>query len=236
MPKIRPIQKSFSGGEISPRFKSRPDLDIYRKGVSFLHNFTTTPQGSVVKRKGSKFISEISDTLIYGRVFSFRISQFSVFQIVVTEDDITIHDRSGAVLVTTEMVNAGFDDGLTGWNVLTTKVIPSEQNSPNPKVIVINGICTVSSGSGAFVVIGGGVPKDPEDFEVFLNRATTRLSQQVSVTTGTNEHNLKIVIVPGSFDSTGILTDYISIGTTESASDISFTIDPMDSSNVIFTP
>ena len=88
MAKVRPIQKSFSAGEITPRFWSRPDTDTYRKGVAFMENFNSTPQGSMVKRFGFEHISEISDTLEYGRVFSFRVSQSLTYQIVVTEDEI----------------------------------------------------------------------------------------------------------------------------------------------------
>lgn len=230
--KLRPIQKSFQAGEITPKLHSRPDLEVYRQGAKFMENFMTTPYGSAKRRSGFKLNSEVSDSDVDGRIFDFRVEGSNSFIVAITETDITLYNSAGPVPTENIMTNPSFEEGSTGWNVNATKT-NSDPLSEEPRVLFSSGSARVISGNAAYVT-SSGFP-EPTLF-VNLRPCDVELTQQVTVSNGGNIHNLKINIVDGSFDAQGALLDYLSIGTTEGANDIGFTVDPMDSSIAVFTP
>jgi len=56
MPPIRPIQPSFSSGEVSPQIYPRVDLSRYQTSLKKCRNFIVAPQGSVYNRPGTRFV------------------------------------------------------------------------------------------------------------------------------------------------------------------------------------
>jgi hypothetical protein len=52
-----PLQTSFNGGEVSHRLRGQVQLDLYKKALAYCSNWECTPQGSLLKRQGSKFIA-----------------------------------------------------------------------------------------------------------------------------------------------------------------------------------
>ena len=219
-------------GEISPKLRSSPDLEIYNRGVEELTNFETTPFGSVKRRKGSELISTISDVLTYGRIFTFRVEGSESYIISVTEDEITIHDRKGNIPTETQMINPGFNDGGDGWNVNILKD-SADAVDDEPRITFLNGVCKIVSGNAA--VLRFDFDDGPITI-VNIEPCSAELTQQVTVAESGNIHSLKLTIVDTSFLSRSIVTNHLSLGTAEGLSDIPFTIDPLDSNNVIFTP
>lgn len=80
MPRITPIQTSFTAGEISPRLQARFDLDAYYTGAAKLTNFVCLPHGPILKRQGTVFIAEAGGA--NPRLIPFK---FSVTQSIVLE-------------------------------------------------------------------------------------------------------------------------------------------------------
>lgn len=67
MPRVDPIQESFTSGEISPRLWGRPSLEKYRDGLGTCENFLVQPHGPANKRGGTRFVLEVktsADTTI----------------------------------------------------------------------------------------------------------------------------------------------------------------------------
>jgi hypothetical protein len=52
----RPIQTSFTAGELSPRLEGRVDLSQYNNGLHTLENFLILPHGGVTRRPGLKHV------------------------------------------------------------------------------------------------------------------------------------------------------------------------------------
>ena len=236
MGKTRPIQKSFASGEITPRLRSRPDLKFYNQGVEELSNFLTTPFGTITKRNGTKYIDEISDTLIYGRLFTFRIEESNTFVIVVTEDFITIYNKNTAELVAGAnlVLNPSFDNNGDDWNTLIQKASPSIVIQTDPSIAFTGGACTVNSGNAAHIDIDFQFPDGDVTQTVSINASDARLSQNLTAAIPANIHSLELEVL--SFFAAGQVTDFLSIGTTEGASDIPFVVDPLNSSKITFTP
>jgi len=236
MGKLRPIQKSFASGEITPRLRSRVDLKEYHQGVEELRNFITTPYGTIGKRNGTQFIDEVSSTLIYGRLFTFRVEDSETFVVVVTEDKIDVYNTSGPepVAGANLLANPSFDNDGDDWNILAQKASPSIIIQKNPAVTFTGGACTIDSGNAAHIDIDFDFPEGDLTQTVTINASDARLSQEITGATGANLHSLELAVL--AFAAVGQVTDHLSIGTTEGASDISFTVDSMNSSKVTFTP
>lgn len=75
MPEL--IQRSFTGGEISPALRSRADLAKYSTGLGLCQDFIIRPQGGVYSRPGFKFIGEVGQHSRRARLvpFSFNTTQ-----------------------------------------------------------------------------------------------------------------------------------------------------------------
>lgn len=234
MSKLRPLQKSFKSGEITPKLRSRPDKPEYQQGVEVLDNFLTSPYGTAIRRPGSEMIDEVSDTLIDGRIFTFRVEAAESYIIAVTEDELTVYDRNGQLPATpSAIINPSFNDGDLGWNSNLVKQFPLTSITQEPFIGFTNGTCSIASGNAAQVIFSN----DPEPIpSVVLNPSSAELTQQILGVIAGNENTLKLLVANNSFSAIGVLLDYLSIGTTEGASDIPFTVDPLDSATAVFTP
>ena len=127
----RPAFKSFSSGEISPRMGARSDMAMYHTALAKCENFTLTPQGSILMRRGWKFVDELADS--YTRLFTFpralgndiiisisngiiRAFDDDQYYAVAVGSDPNIQIPTEVELVT----NGDFGTGdLTGWGLAT---------------------------------------------------------------------------------------------------------------------
>lgn len=57
MPRIVSLQNAFVGGEISPRLFGRSDIQKYRIAARSLENWILTPQGTLVRRSGTRYVA-----------------------------------------------------------------------------------------------------------------------------------------------------------------------------------
>jgi hypothetical protein len=57
MARVNTIINDFSAGELDPKFRGRPDTDIYHKGCQTLENFIPLSGGNATKRAGTKYIA-----------------------------------------------------------------------------------------------------------------------------------------------------------------------------------
>lgn len=57
MVNTRLIQRSFSGGELSPEMFGRMDSAVYQNGASLMRNFIARPQGPAAKRPGFRWVA-----------------------------------------------------------------------------------------------------------------------------------------------------------------------------------
>ena len=58
MSKFNKIQATFSSGEVSEKVKGRRELKEYHEADETLENFIVQPQGGIVKRPGSQFVTD----------------------------------------------------------------------------------------------------------------------------------------------------------------------------------
>lgn len=74
MANIRTLQRSFSGGEISPEMFGRNDDAKYQSGLARCRNFITKPQGPAENRPGFAFVRAVKDSTEKVRLIPFTYS------------------------------------------------------------------------------------------------------------------------------------------------------------------
>lgn len=74
MANIRILQRSFSGGEISPEMFGRNDDAKYQSGLARCRNFITKPQGPAENRPGFAFVRAVKDSTKKVRLIPFTYS------------------------------------------------------------------------------------------------------------------------------------------------------------------
>jgi len=71
---VRTLQRSFSGGEISPEMFGRNDDAKYQSGLARCRNFITKPQGPAENRPGFAFVRAVKDSTKKVRLIPFTYS------------------------------------------------------------------------------------------------------------------------------------------------------------------
>lgn len=74
MASLRTLQRSFSGGEVSPEMFGRIDDAKYQIGAAKMRNFIPKPQGPVENRPGFAFVREVKDSTKKVRLIPFTYS------------------------------------------------------------------------------------------------------------------------------------------------------------------
>lgn len=82
MPNVRSLQRSFSGGEITPEMFGRIDDAKYQSGLALCRNFVVKPHGPAENRAGFAFVREVRDSTKKTRLLPFT---FSTTQTMIVE-------------------------------------------------------------------------------------------------------------------------------------------------------
>lgn len=82
MANVRSLQKSFSGGEVSPKMLGRIDDAKFQSGAATMRNFIALPQGPAENRSGFSFVRGVKTNSLKTRLIPFT---FSTTQTMVLE-------------------------------------------------------------------------------------------------------------------------------------------------------
>lgn len=82
MPKASPLRSSFNAGELSPLMAGRTDVNKYAAGCETLTNFIPAVQGPAVRRAGTRYVTEVSNSAnrTWLATFEFNTSQAYVLE------------------------------------------------------------------------------------------------------------------------------------------------------------
>jgi hypothetical protein len=102
------IQRSFTGGEISPAMRSRADVSKYMTGLALCQNAFIRSQGGIYSRQGMRFIDEVADSTSRARLIPFSFNTDQTYILVFEDSKIRFVRDGGYVLE---------DDGLTIYEI-----------------------------------------------------------------------------------------------------------------------
>ncbi|MCU9931000.1 hypothetical protein OFL77_27080, partial [Escherichia coli] len=81
MPKVSPIQSSFSTGEVSPLLYGQVEFDNYKSGLKVCLNLLPLIQGPVTRRPGTYFCDEVKDSSKQVRLIRFKYSTQQAYMV-----------------------------------------------------------------------------------------------------------------------------------------------------------
>ena len=104
------IQRSFTGGEISPSLQSRADISKYTTGLAKCDNFIVRAQGSAVNRPGFEHVTEILKESEPGvKLVPFEFNSDDTYMLVFA-DLVMYVIKNGELIHTTTNVNISAED------------------------------------------------------------------------------------------------------------------------------
>ncbi len=118
MPKVSTAFSNFTAGEITPKLYGRTDISKYDNGAETVENFLVQPHGGLMRRPGTRFVSEVKNSANAVRLipFEFNVEQAYVLEFGPTyfriyKDGGQVESGGSAVEVTT-VYTASDLDGL----------------------------------------------------------------------------------------------------------------------------
>jgi len=162
---LRPIQNSFSAGELSPKMWTRTDTQGYRHGLAECLNMVTDSRGPARNRDGMQFIGRhLADT---GRVMTFQVNDTLLYNLLLLDYRMVVTSPVGGISKQQVLLDPFFQSGMTHWEAYVSGrafvsfepglVVLRTRNSAS--VAAVRQQFTVEAGSVDFGVIADGDPK-----------------------------------------------------------------------------
>src|SRR5689334_1929355 len=112
---IRPLQPTFSGGEVSPPIYARVDIAKYKTSLRRCRNFIVQPHGGAANRPGTRFVAEVKDSTKETIVQEFIFNEEQTYILELGEEYIRFYTNGARVSVTAS--------DFASWSAATTYVI-----------------------------------------------------------------------------------------------------------------
>lgn len=91
-------QHGFNYGRLGPLIRTRSDIKYYTKGCKTLKNYSPTPQGPAIKRKGTNFVAEVKDSSKFVRLVKFIFSEIDSYVLEFGDNYIRFYQTESQVL------------------------------------------------------------------------------------------------------------------------------------------
>ena len=98
MSNIKTLQRSFSGGEVSPEMFGRIDDVKYQSGAAKMRNFIAKPQGPAANRPGFQFVRAVKDSTKKVRLIPFTYSTTQTMVIEMGAGYFRFHTQGSTVM------------------------------------------------------------------------------------------------------------------------------------------
>ncbi|MDD3884559.1 MAG: hypothetical protein PHW66_06440 [Gallionella sp.] len=95
---IRNLQRSFTGGEVSPEMLGRIDDAKYQSGLALCRNFVTKPQGPAENRAGFKYVNAVKTPANKVRLIPFTFSTTQTMVLEMGAGYFRFHTQGGTLL------------------------------------------------------------------------------------------------------------------------------------------
>ena len=120
---INPFLSSINSGEFSPRMEARVDFERYPNAAKLCRNFVLFPQGGITRRPGTRFVKEIKDSTVAGKLIPFEFSETDSYMIEAGNLYFRFYRRQGRITVDdtdAAVTNGTFASNITSWTDAST--------------------------------------------------------------------------------------------------------------------
>lgn len=97
MPKVSPMQTSFSGGEFSPLLNGQVDLDRYKQALERCLNYIPSLQGGLIRRSATKFVATAKTSSLTARLIPFEFSTTQAYILEFGNQYIRFYRNNGQI-------------------------------------------------------------------------------------------------------------------------------------------
>lgn len=118
MVRANPYAPSINAGELSPRLHARTDFSKYPNGLETCLNLIPLSEGGAMRRASTRYVAEIKDSAVKGRLRRFRYSTEQAYILELGAGSLRFYRHQGRILaadITGSISNGTFDTDLTGW-------------------------------------------------------------------------------------------------------------------------
>ena len=141
MARVSTALTNFTGGQLSDRMEGRTDFQKYFSGCKTLENFIVQPHGSVTRRPGTTFVSEVKTSSLKTRLIPFEFSTEQSYALEFGNNYIRFYKDNGAVLEANKTI--------TGITQANPGVVSSTAHGySNGDTVVITGVVGMTQVNG----------------------------------------------------------------------------------------
>jgi hypothetical protein len=103
---VKPLLRSFAGGEITPELYGRLDLDKFQTGLAKALNFHVLPHGPAQNRAGFQYVLEAKTSAKRTRVIPFAYSASQTMLLEFGDQYVRFHTEGATLLESTKSITA----------------------------------------------------------------------------------------------------------------------------------
>jgi hypothetical protein len=131
MAKVSPLQGNFNTGEVSPLLFGRVDQDRYASSLAKCLNYIPTIQGGLIRRSGTKFISEVKDSSKLTRLVRFEFSTTQAYMIEFGDQYFRFYRDYGLITLTPQNIT-----GITKANPAVVTYAGSDTYANGDRIVI----------------------------------------------------------------------------------------------------
>jgi hypothetical protein len=189
MPKSNPALESFNAGELSPRLAARLDFSKYPAGLETCENALPLPEGGATRRPATRYVAELEDSSVKGRLLKFEFSTTQAYVIELGDQVMRFYRYQAQIISGTtsaSIANGTFGSDITSWTDRSTGSGSISWSAGQMKIDP-GGIGTTDIGWAEQVVTNSDATEQILKFQVDGGSAGDRLELRIGTTSTGNE-------------------------------------------------
>lgn len=118
MARSNPYKPSFNAGEFSPRLWGRTDFQKYQAGCETCLNVIPLAEGGLMRRPGTRYVSELASSSVKGRLRKFKFSTTQAYMLEFGSGTIRFYRHQAQIVaenITGSIANGTFAANITSW-------------------------------------------------------------------------------------------------------------------------
>lgn len=131
MPKVSPLQDSFTSGEFSPLLKGRVSADRYKDALETCLNYLPLIQGPITRRTGTYYVAKTKDSSKKSRLQAFEFSTTQAYILEFGDEYVRFYKDNGIITLSPQAIS-----GVTQANPAVVTYVGSDTYANGDRIII----------------------------------------------------------------------------------------------------